>query len=144
MGLLSSKPACSNDKCNEEAGCCCTRTRLFEMSVRVAGGGKKPTKFEIEYLARYGIDSAKAKQIKELVDNGIIEQTDNGLYLANTEAWPSQYNALRDEFRSSMSSGIMNTILMGTPADKPLIVDGIAYVPIQNRQSIWHERKQKV
>ena len=45
------------------------------------------------------------------------------------EAWPSQYNALRDEFRSSMSSGIMNTILMGTPADKPLIVDGVAYVP---------------
>ena len=28
-----------------------------------------------------------------------------------------------------MSSGIMNTILMGTPADKPLIVDGVAYVP---------------
>lgn len=102
---------------------------LVQMSVRVAGGGKKPTKFEIEYLARYGIDSAKAKQIKELVDNGVIEQTDNGLYLANTEAWPSQYNVLRDEFRSSMSSGIMNTILMGTPADKPLIVDGIAYVP---------------
>ena len=102
---------------------------LIQMSVRVAGGGKKPTKFEIEYLARYGIDKAKAKQIKQLVDDGIIEQTDNGLYLPNTDKWPTDAQALRKEFRSSMNSGIMNTILMGTPADKPIINDGVAYVP---------------
>ena len=99
---------------------------LIQMSVRVAGGGKKPTKFEIEYLARYGIDKAKAKQIKQLVDDGIIEQTDNGLYLPNTDKWPTDAQALRKEFRSSMNSGIMNTILMGTPADKPIINDGVA------------------
>lgn len=34
-------------------------------------------------------------------------------------------------FRTALSSGIANTILMGTPADKPIIVDGIAYVPMR-------------
>tara|TARA_R110000764_G_scaffold13531_4_gene38991 strand:+ start:155 stop:3649 length:3495 start_codon:yes stop_codon:yes gene_type:complete len=34
-------------------------------------------------------------------------------------------------FRNALSSGIANTILMGTPADKPIITDGIAYVPMR-------------
>jgi len=102
---------------------------LIQMSMRLAGSGKKPTKFEIEYLARYGIDTAKAKRIRELVDDGIIEQTEGGLYLPSTENWPKQYDDLKLEFRSSLNSGIMNTILMGTPADKPNIVDGVVYVP---------------
>ena len=105
---------------------------IIDMSMRVAGkAGKKPSKFDIEYLARYGIDKAKAKQFAELVENGTIQRTENGLYLPNSEAWPAQYNNLKMEFRSTLNSGIMNTILMGTPADKPLIVDGIAYVPMR-------------
>jgi len=34
-------------------------------------------------------------------------------------------------FRSALSSGILNTILMGTPADKPIITDGIVYIPMR-------------
>lgn len=34
------------------------------------------------------------------------------------------------DFRVALQSGIMNTILMGTPADKPIITDGIAYIPM--------------
>ena len=34
-------------------------------------------------------------------------------------------------FRNALGSGIMNTILMGTPADKPIITDGIAYIPMR-------------
>ena len=34
-------------------------------------------------------------------------------------------------FRTALSSGIMNTILMGTPADKPTIVDGVVYIPMR-------------
>ena len=33
-------------------------------------------------------------------------------------------------FRNALSSGIANTILMGTPADKPIITDGVAYIPM--------------
>jgi len=100
---------------------------IIQMSVRLADGSQ--SKFELEYLARYGIDKAKASQIKKLVDDGVIEQTQNGLYLPNTDKWPVEAQALRKEFRSTMNSGIMNTILMGTPADKPIITDGIVYVP---------------
>jgi hypothetical protein len=34
-------------------------------------------------------------------------------------------------FRGALSSGVMNTILMGTPADKPIITDGIVYIPMR-------------
>lgn len=103
---------------------------IIDMSMRVAGAADKAaSKFDVEYLARYGIGQAEAKQFAELVENGTIEKLENGLFVANSEAWPKQYHKLRDEFRSSMNSGIMNTILMGTPADKPIIVDGVAYVP---------------
>lgn len=33
-------------------------------------------------------------------------------------------------FRTAMNSGTLNTILMGTPADKPIINDGVAYIPM--------------
>ena len=34
-----------------------------------------------------------------------------------------------DTFRGALNNGIMNTILMGTPADKPIIADGVVYIP---------------
>ena len=34
-------------------------------------------------------------------------------------------------FRNALSSGVLNTILMGTPADKPIITDGIVYIPMR-------------
>lgn len=35
------------------------------------------------------------------------------------------------KFRVALSSGVANTILMGTPADKPIITDGVAYIPLR-------------
>lgn len=35
-----------------------------------------------------------------------------------------------ETFRTAMNSGIGNTVLMGTPADKPIAVDGVFYVPM--------------
>ena len=54
---------------------------LIDYSVRLAEG--KATKMEIEYLARYNIDAAKAKKIAD----SPWEQGESGLYMANTEAW---------------------------------------------------------
>ena len=34
-------------------------------------------------------------------------------------------------FRTALQSGILNTVIMGTPADKPIIVDGVAYIPMR-------------
>tara|TARA_S200002703_G_scaffold104871_1_gene90987 strand:- start:151 stop:1092 length:942 start_codon:yes stop_codon:yes gene_type:complete len=115
------------------------------MSIRLSNGTAK--KFEIEYLARYGIDKQKASEFKRLVDDGVIENTkDNGsgLWLPNTDKWPDEVKDLRTDFRSSMNSGIMNTILMGTPADKPIIVDGVAYVPYHIAKKFGYEQDSRV
>jgi len=115
------------------------------MSIRLADGNAKP--FEIKYLARYGIDAGKAREFKKLVDDGIIENTKengSGLWLPNSDKWPTEAKDLQMEFRSSMNSGIMNTILMGTPADKPIIVDGVAYVPFHIARKFGYEQDPRV
>ena len=42
-----------------------------------------------------------------------------------------------ENFRTAMNSGIMNTVLMGTPADKPIAVDGVFYVPIHVARKVF-------
>ena len=34
-------------------------------------------------------------------------------------------------FRTALNSSVMNTIMHGTPADKPIITDGVAYIPMR-------------
>jgi hypothetical protein len=41
-----------------------------------------------------------------------------------------------ENFRTAMNSGIGNTVLMGTPADKPIAVDGVFYIPIHVARKI--------
>ena len=102
---------------------------IIDLSVKRADG--KITQQDLTYLSRYNIDEAKAKEIKQLVDDGIIQRADgDGLYLPNTENWPIGKESLRDDFRTALNSGIENTVLMGTPADKPIITDGIMYIPM--------------
>ncbi len=81
------------------------------------------------FLARYNIDEQAAREIAEAP----FERTSNGLYLPNTKAWEEAGISLRTRERwdTGMQSGILNTIMMGTPADKPIIVDGVAYVPFR-------------
>ena len=88
------------------------------------------TQMELEYGVRYGIDAKKSKRYKELLDAGIITKTKNGLYIANTERWPMEYADLKLEFQANLQGGIMNTVLMGTPADLPQIVDGRVFIPM--------------
>jgi len=99
---------------------------LIDYSVRWTQG--KATKMEQEYLLRYNIDLEDAKKIAD----SAWEKTEAGLYLPNTSKWDDI--GIRDNFRTSMNSGIMNTILMGTPADKPIAVDGVFYVPMHVAQ----------
>ena len=102
---------------------------LVDLALKRANG--KISKQDLAYISRYNIDDVKAKQIKELVDTGVIQRVDDqGLWMPNTEQWPVQYQSLRDDFRVSLNSGIENTILMGTPADKPTLIDGILHIPM--------------
>jgi len=36
-----------------------------------------------------------------------------------------------NSFRTALNSGVLNTILQGTPADKPIITDGVVYIPMR-------------
>jgi hypothetical protein len=84
----------------------------------------KATAKDVMKMAQYNIDEAMARRIAQMP----FEKTDGGLYLPNSAKW-GDAEAVQ-AFRSSMNSGILNTVLMGTPADKPNIVDGIVYIPI--------------
>lgn len=54
----------------------------------------------------------------------------NDLALKEHNKQPKIEKETLTAFRSALSSGILNTIMMGTPADKPILVDGVAYVPM--------------
>ena len=106
---------------------------LVDFAIKDAKG--TANKQEIVYLRRYGIDASKSKTINRLYEDGVIQNTKdiggNGVYLANTEKWLE--NGASDEtldaFRGALNNGIMNTILMATPADKPIVADGVVYIP---------------
>lgn len=42
-----------------------------------------------------------------------------------------------ETFRTALNSGIGNTVLMGTPADKPIAVDGVFYVPMHVARKVF-------
>ena len=104
---------------------------MIDFVIKEINGTAKAS--DITYLRRYGISNKISKDIKKLVDKDIIQNTKdgNGLWLANTEKWIENGVAEEslDAFRDSLNTGIMNTILMATPADKPIIADGVVYIP---------------
>jgi len=104
------------------------------------------TKFQREWLARNNITQ---KMIDEIADKAGWQNTkkDNtGLYLPNSETWLAKgvSQETLDGFRSSMNTGIGNTILMGTPADKPIAVDGVFYVPYNIGRLFGMKRDNRV
>lgn len=48
-----------------------------------------------------------------------------------------------ENFRTAMNSGIGNTVLMGTPADKPIAVDGVFYVPMHIAEKFGMKQDNK-
>lgn len=65
------------------------------------------------------------------IDKAGYENAINDLAVAEIEKQARVSPDTVRDFRSALSSGVLNTILMGTPADKPIISDGIAYVPMR-------------
>jgi|TARA_R100001463_G_scaffold5943_4_gene19938 hypothetical protein len=94
---------------------------IIDSSLRLVAG--KPTKFDTEFLARYNITPDLARRITE----SPYEQSQGKLYLPNTEAWTDE-EAVK-AFRNALNSGVMNRVIMGTPADKPIVMGGVAYIP---------------
>ena len=61
------------------------------------------------------------------------DQRGSGEKLAREQAM-SSLRAEQEEavmqFRAALNSGVLNTIMSGTPADKPIITDGVVYIPM--------------
>lgn len=80
--------------------------------------------FEKEFLARYNITPEIAERISKMPH----QKSQGGeIILPNTEAW-TDVEAVT-EFRNALRSGVMNRVIMGGPEDKPITMDGVAYVP---------------
>jgi hypothetical protein len=79
--------------------------------------------FERTFLARYNITEDLARRITSMP----FETSNNGLILPNTKAWTDEEAVIA--FRNALRSGVMSRVIMGTPADKPLVMDGVAYIP---------------
>ncbi len=58
------------------------------------------------------------------------ENVINELALEQHNAQPRMTEETLTTFRTALQSGILNTVIMGTPADKPIITDGVAYIPM--------------
>ena len=86
-------------------------------------------------LQRAGESLADFEQrIDDLAYNYIKNEKEAGLNLAAEKEYNKQMQEADETvqtFRNALGSGVMNTILMGTPADKPTITDGIVYIPMR-------------
>jgi hypothetical protein len=54
----------------------------------------------------------------------------NQLALADFKAAKKMTDSDVDSFRVALNSGITNTVIQGTPADRPIITDGVVHIPM--------------
>ena len=94
---------------------------IIDASINLTKGQATP--FEKTFLAQYNITPDLAKRISKTP----YEKSQGNLFLPNTEAWVDDEAVIA--FRNALNSGVMNRVIMGTPADKPITMDGVAYIP---------------
>ena len=97
---------------------------LIDPMVKILNG-EPISAWERKFLARYNIDDAMARRIAVMP----FERTKAGLIMANTTAWTDE--GAKDAFRTALRSGVMNRVIMGTPADKPMMMSGKVYIPMR-------------
>lgn len=83
----------------------------------------------IEMMAKMGFG---LKEINEIAKKAPWQRENNkSIILANSDEWidAGVSRETLDKFRYSMNAGIFNTVIMSSPADKPILMDGVYYVP---------------
>lgn len=99
---------------------------IINMAIKEAAGNAED--WELDYLRRYGISKQQSKQLANNKGSA-WQRSDSGLIYANTDEWTDE--ALKESFQRAMSSGILNTIMNATPADRPVMADGVALIPMR-------------
>ena len=98
--------------------------KIIDLSLQISKK-QKITDQDAEFMAQAGITDDLAKRISKQP----YEKSNRDLYVGNTEKWKDKEATVA--FRRALNGGVMNTILMGTPADKPILMDGIVYVRLE-------------
>lgn len=74
----------------------------------------------------------KVNEIKTTVDFDVAgyENKINELAMERINSQDKVGQETIDSFREAMSNGILNTVLMASPADRPIVMDNVMYVPM--------------
>ena len=110
-------------------------SRIIKHSIEWRDGTIDPK--DVAFLARMGIDKDMAENIANIKNdkNETPYQKPNTLYFANVSEWSVRTpkdRATKEAFISALETGIHNTIVVASNADKPIIVRGAAYVKYRN------------
>ena len=85
------------------------------------------SQYESDYMTRYGFTVA---EMKEIVEKAPLQMSGK-FNLAQIHAWEvsgvSKNTTLK--FRNAVNTGILNTVVSATPADRPTMSDGVLYMP---------------
>lgn len=76
-------------------------------------------------------DVADASKLFSTLENVAYENKINELAMADYKAAGTLNEEAVTRFRTALNSGVLNTIISGTPADMPIITDGVVYLPIR-------------
>ena len=72
-------------------------------------------------------------RIDELAYGYMRNEKEEGIKLVANKEFDARHKDAEEtvsQFRVALNSGVLNTIMSGTPADKPIITDGVVYIPI--------------
>tara|TARA_R100000664_G_scaffold807_3_gene2397 strand:- start:1657 stop:5022 length:3366 start_codon:yes stop_codon:yes gene_type:complete len=108
---------------------------ILAASKRLASGNVSVK--DKQYLARLGISKEDAIKFTQQP----IE-AENGVNFLNSTAWTDKDSLFK--FRTALNSSIKHQVLMGTPADKPIMVDGVFYVPMHVARHIPYLREDSI
>ena len=93
--------------------------RIIELENTFADIGKNYNPFE-----------ERVSRPSTVVNKAAYENRINQLALEDYRAAQTLNEETVLRFRSALNSGVLNQIMTATPADKPLIVQGVAYIPM--------------
>ena len=101
------------------------RQHTYINDMRAIVGGSA-TQFQIDYMNRFGLSISA---MEDILKNAPIQQ--NGQFnLSNIDQWA--INGVKPEniaaFRSAVNAGVSNSIIMATPADRPILSEGVLYI----------------
>lgn len=98
-----------------------------------------------EYIKRAELENAAGK-IRSLSaeQKAQYENRINQMALEEYRAQQTLNEETVLNFRSALNSGVLNTIMSGTPADKPIITDGVAYIPMSVARQFGMKEDPKI